>query len=500
MIIKLYSLFPFYILLIPVFYIWHLVNSLFGLVPVRYVLEYLGWYLLLGLTVFGIALLFLRNKIKSGVWSGVFLLVFFFWGSMHDWLRLQLGNSFFSSYKFLLGSLLLLMIFFSIRLKKKKQPPFRFHAFLLLLSFLFILAEMINTSLNLSNHLQEKNNLAVKQLDLKSASVNSLTTLPDIFIFTFDEYTSGPALEKYFGFSNIKLDSTLASSGFFIADSSKSNYNSTVHSLASFFNMQYLRGDLEGKDLQPLTVLQAQETISKSAAVRYMNGLGYKVINQGISNLPQAPSRHEPYFYAPLAGSLAFETLWGRIKKDILWNLMPPGPSSVTKIWALAQQSDSILAVMDKSLYELRSESASPRLLWSHVMITHYPYFFHSDGILRTPSSLNERIGPAADSLYLLQVKYCNTFIDSIISATRMVRTRPAVIILLGDHGKRDDIVKPETYDKQFMNLTAIYFPDKDYGPVSKNISPVNVLRIVMNKYFNQHLPVLKDSTILMKI
>jgi len=81
--------------------------------------------------------------------------------------------------------------------------------------------------------------------------------------------------------------------------------------------------------------------------------------------------------------------------------------------------------------------------------------------------------------------------IDGILSAS----PRPPVIILLGDHGFRNkDPEIARSYD--FINLNAVYFPDKNYETLNDTIGNVNELRIVFNKYFNQHLPLLADSTI----
>ncbi|MDQ3277751.1 MAG: hypothetical protein M3Q06_05465, partial [Bacteroidota bacterium] len=49
--------------------------------------------------------------------------------------------------------------------------------------------------------------------------------------------------------------------------------------------------------------------------------------------------------------------------------------------------------------------------------------------------------------------------------------------------------------NKVFRNLNAYYFSDKDYGMLYDSISPVNTFRVVLNKYFSQSFPLLKDSS-----
>jgi len=47
--------------------------------------------------------------------------------------------------------------------------------------------------------------------------------------------------------------------------------------------------------------------------------------------------------------------------------------------------------------------------------------------------------------------------------------------------------------------LNAVYFPDHDYRMLYPQMSPVNTFRIVFNHYFGQNLPLLKDSTVIVK-
>jgi hypothetical protein len=103
------------------------------------------------------------------------------------------------------------------------------------------------------------------------------------------------------------------------------------------------------------------------------------------------------------------------------------------------------------------------------------------------------------DSLYLEQVLYANKLIDSIGKAAIKGRQRPLVLIIEGDHGNRYAAWGITIREKHFMNLNAYYFSDKDYSMLYDSISPVNSFRVVLNKYFNAGLPLLKDSTILLR-
>ena len=73
----------------------------------------------------------------------------------------------------------------------------------------------------------------------------------------------------------------------------------------------------------------------------------------------------------------------------------------------------------------------------------------------------------------------------------------PSVIILHSDHGPDIRLVAgiPDShYLKARMGiLSAIYFPDKEYASLYPSMTPVNIYRMVFNKYFGLDLPLLKD-------
>ncbi len=79
------------------------------------------------------------------------------------------------------------------------------------------------------------------------------------------------------------------------------------------------------------------------------------------------------------------------------------------------------------------------------------------------------------------------------------VHNKPnTVIIIEGDHGfqyfRADSIPL-----FAFKNFSAIYFPDKKYENLYDTMSPINLFRIIFDKYFGQHFGLLKDSITVVK-
>ena len=94
---------------------------------------------------------------------------------------------------------------------------------------------------------------------------------------------------------------------------------------------------------------------------------------------------------------------------------------------------------------------------------------------------------------YTGYLPYTNDKLKKLVSDIQQNTKNQAVIILMGDHGFRNKI-PGEGHLNFFQNLNAVYFPDNDYRLLYDSMSGVNQFRVVFNKFFDLHLPMLKDS------
>ena len=238
--------------------------------------------------------------------------------------------------------------------------------------------------------------------------------------------------------------------------------------------------------------------MSESCSGGFLAQHGYTVINHGVGHLDDAAAPHEPFFDRYMDMVLYGETLWERILKDVGWNIPGLKNWSLIKIESPAQgiaiNNDNFTGV----LKELKSQSAKPKFVYAHFMLPHTPYYIDRTGKERALTTLD--VSLYNDSLYLDQLHYTNTLIDSLATATNRSFDRPRVVIIEGDHGNRRLNLAPEAIvrERQFMNLNSYFFSDKDYSLLYDSITPVNSFRVVLNKYFHTHLPLLKDSSILL--
>jgi phosphoglycerol transferase MdoB-like AlkP superfamily enzyme len=126
-------------------------------------------------------------------------------------------------------------------------------------------------------------------------------------------------------------------------------------------------------------------------------------------------------------------------------------------------------------------------------MLPHEPFYLDSTGNYVSDTIIIRNTFDFKTG-YLNQLKYANMLLKKIIAAISK-NSKNKVVIMEGDHGYRE-YVGEGAKEKSFMNLNTYYFSDGDYSQLYDGISPVNSFRVVLNKYFCQSLPLLKDSSI----
>jgi len=494
---------PVYLLLAPLFFVWHISNTYFGLIYFKYPLFYFLVFLAAGLVICTLGWLFFRQLRAAGIWTAVILLPYLFWAPFHDFLKSLPLPSRLSSYTVLL-SLYSLAIFITFFFLKKKKPSLtRFTFFLNSLFLIFIGLELLTTGYKVGtgelNSIDIGKNKTTRHLLSAPAKP---AVAPDIFFVVFDEYASSRALATYLHYDNTALDSMLVRNHFFVAEHAQSNYNSTPHSLASTLNLNYLQADLEGAPSDPEHILLAQYAYERSFLPHMLDSLGYQIINLGLMDFIGNPSAGPSFFDRDMDAVFLNETMGYRIYWQIWWNF--------TERWTWLRKSPKKkarrqqeviqrnLTNLNGLLAELKTQDSRPKFVMTHAMLPHRPFYVNSDGRARV---IDNDYSLPEDSLYLDQVKYTNTWIDQIAQAANHPFERPRVVIVAGDHGKRDNElpIASRPRDKQFMNLAAYYFSDGRDSLLYPSVTPVNSFRIVLNNYFNASLPLLPDSSIMIQ-
>jgi len=478
-----------FIFLLPVFFVFHGFVEHYNFVPVQDAFLLALLYTVCTLITIGICWLVYHDFNKATFLSFFIMSFFFFFGSIQDFLRSHFSGRFFSRYSFILSLFFLFFVGLTIWLKRKKDSLKKFTFYLNLLFIVFLIIDFI--------WLSEKIITGQKRSPFKPSIDNlflcDTCKKPDVFFIILDEYSGRAGLRTLFNFDNDEFEKQLRQRGFSVAKDSRSNYNYTPFSIASILNMNYLDLNMEKK--APGNIDYCYRQIKNSRVINYFIANGYEFYNYSIFDFEGRPAISYDNFLPNSTTLITAQTFFSRIMKDISYNIS-------TGKWKLKlglQKRTYEHLHSNENILRLTKFAASrkiikPKFVYAHLMMPHYPYYFNSKG----EAQVIQKLLPGQESdrdNYIEYLQYCNQQILGLVDRIISVSDKPPVIMLLGDHGFREGIKKEEHKDV-FMNLNAVYLPDKNYSRFYDSISNVNQFRVLLNTEFKQHLSLLRDSTI----
>lgn len=437
---------------------------------------------------------FFTSQIKSCIIT-ILSIIYFYLGG-HLWTLLA-NQDYFSPEVFVqLYSLLFISLcFLTVNSKKISEDLYKIFQFIIIvtLSLLFI---------NNFSNLKSFYNLNTKSTKLHNEDSKTIVknnNSPDIYFIILDAYENGEQLKKHFGFNNDKFLKGLEKKGFYVARNSHSNYNFTALSVPSMLNYSYLENlgvsnpdkDFESK----LMSLYKNNAITKFL---YQNNYHISYINLNALFASGFNYIDKNYLKDSSTNKMSFKN--EIFKKSILPNR--------TKMETF--QRKNVLNSFEYLQNAADYETKKPKFVFAHILSPHMPYVFMENGDVPTlleqndyekkengkSTFVNNKKGLSNQILYIN--KLTNKTIDNILN-----KKRKSVIILVSDHGFSTkysfsegvyNIGIDDDIETRFGNLTAIYFPDKNYSDLYQTMTPVNILRIVLNKYFNQQNSLLPEK------
>jgi hypothetical protein len=485
---------PLFLMLLPVFYFLHLLTDYFRVLYVHDLgIAETFWYLFIPFLLF---IVFLNKKPvmhRLSLLVFVVLVFFFFFGPIQ--LFLEKTTPAISKYTVILPMLAIITVAAAILLIRSKRPFNGIYHYLNVLLVALVSYELILFSLL---HITDgKIRRIGKQYPLAENFKQCDTCAnPDIYYLVFDMYVNSEVLKSFWNYDNSKLENFFDSSGFYYAKKSRSNYNFTVFSIGSTFNMNY-----QQRRIKYTNAFRSSREMSQSEdneLFRILKKQGYKLYNYSWFYFNDAPSEVPLFALSEPWELVSSQTFWYRFKKDIAWHFkMFRKTKTVDERltpFFLKECEDNLVRTGD-SYKGIKRLSANPQpqpiFVYAHFLLPHAPFLFDSTG----------RVKPKAEwfSLthqdYLEQLKYTNKLIMDLCTTLQKEARRPRIIIVQSDHGYRNytkgDNLPP---DVELKNLSAFYFPGQQYDQLYDSISNVNTFRVIMSKYFNYNLPSLKDT------
>lgn len=497
---------PYFIFLLPVFFIINGYNDYFGFMPAKFIAWNFLWVSGLVFFVYYIGKLLFSENVKS-ILFGFFVSVFLiFFGSIFDSWKFFVSVHFFKSYYFVFPCTVLLIWLFSHFLKRSKNNFQRLFNFLNLLLFVLFFFEITRSVINTIN--TKPDNLLIDSRFNVLKSVKQPNTVydtakPDIFLLIFDGMPSSNALNEDLHFSNQILDSFLLQNGFYIATEAKSNYDLTVLSVSSMFNMDYVSEKEIKKGTGIEMYFRATSSVLDNSWIRILKNEKYSIHQfQPLSIFKNKEWKGNLVFGNMLDNNFFYKTFPGRLYRDIGWNFMRMKLFEKFAGYAYNRQAMGKKDDIERSVRLVQSvctKNGSPKFVYTHFMLPHIPFVFNQAGGIRSFKSYDyENSANRAESYFVDQLKYANLKIIELVKYIKANNKENTIIIVQGDHGYKNFHISKNA-EFVFQNLNAIYFPDKNYECLYKRLSPVNSFRIILNKYFGSQLKLLKDSSVVIE-
>lgn len=429
--------------------------------------------------------LFTRSPLKGSLVAVVFLILFwnydlfyqglFFLFNLRKSITLVIMLCFFG------------LIFYLIQRTNKDKLEIINTAFLVIASFLIVinLFTIIPGEIN-------KQAAASESTEYQSGreELSALTGKPDLYLIIFDEYTRIDTMADVWGYDNSDLADHFNQVGFFLAEESTVKHGGTLHSLAELLNLEHLS---EGKSDAQLVALY-----NNNLLFSYFNDRGYEIYF--LDGLDHPLRGNLPDYINLITYEDIRETRY-TILTDSFFSLLLSrsilGPFEHT--FGFNQPGlfyyQGNLGFFDYLRHELPVRE-TPKFVFAHINSPHLPYVFDREGNLTNNQvhffQYQELKPEQLKEMYLEQYIFITEVIKDLSVSIRENSMNDVIIIFQSDHGPRPTSSGNESWDDAYKVLNAIYFPDRDYSKLNEQITPVNTMRVVLNRYFDEEYEMLE--------
>lgn len=350
---------------------------------------------------------------------------------------------------------------------------------------------------------------------------------PDIYYIVLDRYTNSDVLNKQFKYDNSPFTDFLKNNNFYVNNNARSNYPYTTMSISSTLNAQYTN-----KLVTPYKENAVQSRalyhnlIWQSSVIKQLKNQGYKYYSLG--------SLYGATYKAPLSDRQYINqhvlTVMGKSKtlRGIEASQFAQSPyyrfAQVTGAswWPFKIVDQDPIGDLRQQLdvlnYLSTKEKPGGRFIFAHILVPHDPFYFNADGSLSTTQN-SDSVGKPIKEKYVEQVKFINTQMQDLVSSIQKQSKGQAVVIFNSDEGAYPHVLNSslsnpvgidnsteeginneedmtswskDWVDMKFGILQAVHIPRATENDL-KNLSSVNLFRIVLNRYANHNLEYLPE-------
>jgi hypothetical protein len=478
-------IFPFLFSLYPILALWNrnviYVNLEVALRPIIISLVVTG-------ILWGVLRLALKDTIRSGILTTLIIMIFFFYGHTYLFLLDQMGPevarhrytlAFFGT-AFIVGAWWVIM---------KLQKTQAVSQFLTASGVILVGISLLQLGWYQFGVFQASTRNV--ELQIEGDEEHEPESLPNIYLIILDGYTRSDVLRQEYDYDNSSFLQALTEMGFYVADCSQSNYPSTIYSLTSLMNSDYLLNFLDRKAIRKKLIPPLKNSLVK----RVLDSAGYVTVAfenraQGHFDLfEDIHLSHNPVILEKmdlLSGINEFESM---VIDTSFLRIMVDMPQLIPKSLAGNIRSGEFYEHYLQTQYMLEelpnlAQLDEPLFVFAHFMIPHDPFVFLPDGSFEFTGDQGSIIGYRNNVAFI--DNHLPTTLERIIETSEV----PPVIILMGDHGPTGKNVTPEM---RMAILNAVYTDEAVKTSFYDEITPVNTFRILLNHYFGKNLELLED-------
>ncbi len=456
---------------------WFMTLFLYGhntdLVEIHIIYRTLFYGTLISLAIYGISYFFVREKTKAGIITSAIILILFNYGVIYDFVEGLYYQGFWpfkSIHRYLVFLCVIIIITMIWVIKYKIIVGQRINYFFNLLVIFLICFNLFKIII------KKTTSNSYSSTAIKYTSIPKLTTsnvggkLPNIYFMVLDGYANQSVLKTYYQFDNSPFIDFLKSKGFYIADSSSSNYYNTYESLSSTLNMTYLEKSM----IPDFNKIRDNKVVDKLKAYGYKTyrlESGYAVTGN-ITNIDSTISINVPNEFERCILKYTICRL------DDIFGFIP-----YARLKSQVEKLNDITTLAN----------VSPKFVFIHIVAPHPPFVFNKKGERTFTKKDNDNSWEPKEK-YIDQLLYINEVTQDFIQKIS-VKDPTSIFILQSDHGpyitskKTDDIFKARS-----LILNAIKCPDlsKQEG-LYKKISSINTFRFIFKNYIDSSYHLIPD-------
>lgn len=472
---------------LPVFFALDANNKFWGWIPVLSSIIFIVVFSLLSVVLFFVLKRFCaRDKVLVFItWLSI---LYLFFKTIKDWFVATAGWHWVFSYTFYIAVLILLTVLLIFGFKKMSvKSASKLAGYIGMLFFILAIIESGKAGYSFSK--KTKKVFETEEIQLTGLSKKQY---PDVYVLQMDEYAGLQTTGSAYGFNNSRFVSELVAKGFQVVPFSNSNYNGTPFSVLSLLNMGYVKDMDRNEVASAIAYSKSTDAIRRNYLMKFFSNNGYKIANHSFFEVEQTQSLD--YLFLPVKKRLMLDkTLGSVLLNDLLCSVK--FNSFHYLINDYPARIDNYNQEVIRRVFETVKADIGPVFMYAHLMMPHGPFLRDSSGMIRNIGEAYSESNKGQNiEAYFQYLKYCNKVILKMIDSVQL-RNPEAIIVVTSDHGLRNAKVGNRKLS-EFNNFLAVYSPGEGVSKVPDSVCTVNVFRLLLNKHFEQNLPMLENRMI----